>query len=392
MRPKVRKLLDSALREKNSPLFLSKNKSEIKKYFDERGIDVEEKELNQYLEEERSNGVVIRNDSERKKKEVSRAMILAPTFFSWVYSDVLHLSKSRFYGKDSTKYVVLVVDSLSLFTYLAPLKSTKADDLISAFQTIFSRSPYLPEQCDRLSCDEGIEYLAKKSRQFFLSHGIRLNPISPRRLDRRSYGANFAEVLNRSLRSYIEKLQFNDEMKKMSWNEKLLAVENIMNKKARAVFKGYSSADMLTQSPKYVQMLKFDRRLVSRKFLRNYIEKPKNIVLFSIVKIQKYKAKEGLGFKESYSSFSSQFYIVLERHEHDHVLYFSLGSVFSLKPVTNSKFSFYELKVYNEISLAKARYLNCLAEPLNKRTIGVYSYFNVKHCDKVFYASKNAFN
>ena len=54
MRPKVRKLLDSALREKNSPLFLSKNKSEIKKYFDERGIDVEEKELNQYLEEERS--------------------------------------------------------------------------------------------------------------------------------------------------------------------------------------------------------------------------------------------------------------------------------------------------------------------------------------------------
>ena len=392
MRPEVRKLLDSALRDKKSPLFLSKNKIEIKNFFEKRGLDVEDKELNEYLQEERNNGVVIRNDSERKKKEISRAMILAPNFFSWIYSDVLHLSKSRFYGKDSTKYVVLVVDSLSLFTYLAPLKSTKADDLISAFQSIFSRSAYLPEQCDRLSSDQGIEYLAKKSRQFFLSHGIRLNPISPRRLDRRSYGANFAEVLNRSLRSYIEKIQFNDEMKKLSWNEKLLAVENIMNKKARAVFKGYSSADMLTQSPKYVQMLKFDRRLVSRKFLRNYIEKPKNIVLFSIVKIQKYKAKEGLGFKESYSSFSSQFYIVLERHEHDHVLYFSLGSVFSLKPVTNSKFSFYELKVYNEISLAKARYLNCLAEPLNKRTIGVYSYFNVKHCDKVFYASKNAFN
>ena len=139
--------------------------------------------MNEYLQEERNNGVVIRNDSERKKKEISRAMILAPNFFSWIYSDVLHLSKSRFYGKDSTKYVVLVVDSLSLFTYLAPLKSTKADDLISAFQSIFSRSAYLPEQCDRLSSDEGIEYLAKKSRQFFLSHGIRLNPISSRRLD-----------------------------------------------------------------------------------------------------------------------------------------------------------------------------------------------------------------
>ena len=392
MRPKVRKLLDSALREKSSPLFLSKNKSEIKKFFEKRGFDVEEREINEYLQEERSNGVVIRNDSERKKKEISRAMILAPNFFSWTYSDVLHLSKSRNYGKDSSKFVVLIVDSLSLFVYLAALKSTKADDLISAFKTIFSRSPYLPENCDRMSCDEGVEYLAKKSRNFFISHGIRLNPIPPRRLDRRSYGANFAEVMNRSLRSYIEKIQLNDEMKKLSWNEKLLAVENRMNKKARAVFKGYSSADMLTQSPKYVQMLKFDRRLVSRKSLRENMENPKNILLFSIVKIQKYKAKEGLGFKESYSSFSSQFYIVLDRHEHDHVFYFTLGSVFSLKAVTESKFSFHELKVFSEISLGKARYLNCIAEPLNKRIIGDYSYFNVKYCDKVFYASKNAFD
>ena len=171
MRPKVRKLLDSALREKSSPLFLSKNKTEIKKFFEKRGFDVEEREINEYLQEERSNGVVIRNDSERKKKEISRAMILAPNFFSWTYSDVLHLSKSRNYGKDSSKFVVLIVDSLSLFVYLAALKSTKADDLISAFKTIFSRSPYLPENCDRMSCDEGVEYLAKKSRNFFISHG-----------------------------------------------------------------------------------------------------------------------------------------------------------------------------------------------------------------------------
>ena len=122
------------------------------------------------------------------------------------------------------------------------------------------------------------------------------------------------------------------------------------------------------------------------------MENPKNIVLFSIVKIQKYKAKEGLGFKESYSSFSSQFYIILERHEHDHLFYFTLGSVFTLQSVSHLKFSYNELKVYNDISLGKARYLNCLAEPLNKRDIGDYSYFNVKYCDKVFYASKNAFD
>ena len=118
--------------------------------------------------------------------------------------------------------MLLIIDSLSLYTYLAPLKSTKADDLISAFQSVFFRSPYLPENCDRLSSDFGQEYLAKKSRAFFLSHGIRLNPISPHRLDRKSYGANFAEVSNRSLRSYIEKLQLNGDMMKMKWSEKLL--------------------------------------------------------------------------------------------------------------------------------------------------------------------------
>ena len=66
--------------------------------------------------------------------------------------------------------------------------------------------------------------------------------------------------------------------------------------------------------------------------------------------------------------------------------------MFSLQPVSHLKFSFHELKVFNELSLAKARYLNCLAEPLEKKTIGAYSYFKVKNCDKVFYASKHAFD
>ena len=45
MRPKIRKLLDSAIHEKNSPLFLSKNKKEIIEYFEKRGFDVEEREI-----------------------------------------------------------------------------------------------------------------------------------------------------------------------------------------------------------------------------------------------------------------------------------------------------------------------------------------------------------
>ena len=67
MRSKVRQLLDSGLRDKSSPLFLSKNKTEIKKFFESRGFDIDEKEIDQYLQEERSNGILIRNDSERKK-------------------------------------------------------------------------------------------------------------------------------------------------------------------------------------------------------------------------------------------------------------------------------------------------------------------------------------
>lgn len=177
----------------------------------------------------------------------------------------------------------------------------------------------------------------------------------------------------------------------LKWSEKLMAVEDIMNKKSRKVFQGQSSSDMLHQSPNYVRMLKYSRRVGSRKLLKKHIENPKNVLLFSIVKIQKYAPKEGLSFKESYSSFSSQFYIVLERHEHDHIFYFTVGSVFSLKPISKHRFSYYEMKVFSEISLAKARYYNCISEPLNKKIVGDHVYFNVKNSEKVFYASKNAF-
>ena len=54
MRSKVRQLLDSGLRDKSSPLFRSKNKTEIKKFFESRGFDIDEKEIDQYLQEERS--------------------------------------------------------------------------------------------------------------------------------------------------------------------------------------------------------------------------------------------------------------------------------------------------------------------------------------------------
>ena len=89
MRSILRETLTSALRKKESPLFLSKNKNEIYKYLSKRGFDIKKDEIEEFLEGEKSSGLVIWNDSERMKREASRAMILAPDFFYWMHGELL---------------------------------------------------------------------------------------------------------------------------------------------------------------------------------------------------------------------------------------------------------------------------------------------------------------
>ena len=387
MRSSARKTLTSALRKKESPLFLSKNKKEIHKYLTKRGFDVKKEEIEEFLEAEKSSGLVIRNDSERQKREVSRAMILAPDFFYWMHGDVAFFSKHRQYGNDSTKMILLLIDSLSLMTFLAPLKSTRAKDVIAAFEFVFHNSVYLPERFKRLSSDMGQEFGSIDFLNFLKMHGIKSNRIPPRRLERKGKGSVYAEQAIRMAKILVERSLQNDES--MKWPERLLAVQKIMNNRGRAVFNGYSSNDMINQNPKQVIMMKHSYRIQSRKYLKKNLKNPVNIELYCIVKVQKNTAKENLGFKESHGSFGDRFYIVLQRFQYDGVFYFLLGNVYSLAPVSDAKFSYYELKVFKNMTIGKARYMNCLGDSAVRKNDGVYTYFTVDGSKKPYFAVKN---
>ena len=387
MRPNVREILTSALRKKESPLYLSKNLKEIYKYLTKRGFDITKEEIRQFLDSEKSSGLVIRNDSERRKREVSRAMVLAPDFFYWMHGDVAHLSKHRNYGNGSTKMILLLIDSLSLMTFLAPLKSTRSNDVIVAFEFIFLNSVYLPERCKRFSSDFGVEFRSNAILMFLKKNGIKCDPIPPKRLDRKGKGSVYAEQAIRMAKMYLQRSMENDDSDgKMKWSERLLAVQKIMNTRGRAVFNGYSSLDMINQNPKQVQMMKHSRRIKSRKYLKQNIENPANIELYCIVKVQRYGPKENLGHKESYGSYGDRFYIVLQRFQHDFVNYFVLGNVHSLNVISDVKFSYHELKVYKDMSLGKARYMNCMGESAVRRKDGQYTYFTVEGSKKPYYA------
>ena len=390
MRSSVRKTLTSALQKKESPLFLSKNKNEIYKYLSKRGFDVKKEEIEEFLEGQQSSGLVIRNDSERLKRETSRAMILAPDFFYWMHGDLAFFSKYRQYGTDATKMILLLIDSLSLMTFLAPLKSTRAKDVIAAFEFVFYNSDYLPERFKRFSSDYGQEFGSNLFLSFLKMHGIKSNPIPPRRLERKGKGSVFAEQAIRTAKMMIERSLQNDESSGvMKWPERLLAVQKIMNSRGRAVFNGYSSKDMINQNPKQVAMMKHSHRIKSRKYLKKNLRNPMNIELYCVVKVQKNSAKENLGFKESHGSFGDRYYIVLQRFNYDGLFYFLLGNVYSFAPVSEAKFSYYELKVFKNMTIGKARYLNCLGESAVRKNDGVYTYFTVEGSKKPYFTSKN---
>ena len=93
MRVESREILEKAIRGKGSPLFLSKNARQIGKYLKKKGFDVGQSEIKEYLAEQKSNDILIKNDSKRKASELSRPWILPPNYFEWLNVDLCHLSK-----------------------------------------------------------------------------------------------------------------------------------------------------------------------------------------------------------------------------------------------------------------------------------------------------------
>ena len=389
MRVESREILKRAISAKGSPLFLSKSVAVIGKYLKRKGFHVEESEIKEYLAEQKSNEIVIKNNSEKKISEVSRPVILPPNFFEWINVDLCYLSKNRGYGSSSTRYVLVLVCGLSLYTYYAPCYSTNSSSVIKSFQSIFDRSPHVPERSRKVWGDLGVEWTSKEISSFFKKNGLKFYGILPRRLERKGRGNVYAEQSIRVLRSYLESYQ-KDVGNDVPFAQKLLEIEKAVNSKPRSSLNGLSSEAALHENPLHIRNIKAGNRFRRRKSLRKNVISPAKLPLFAIVKVRRFAKKDGLSAKEAYGSLSGNYYCVIDVENHDTVDYHLLASVFDLKKVSDSKFSYSELKHYAELTIPKARYYNVLYNCEIVKRDDVYVYMRPDNCNETFYATKDA--
>ena len=387
VRGSARKILQEALDDKHSPLFLSKNITRIESYLNKRGLDVKRDEISSFLAEKKSAIIARKNFSKRTIAEKSAPFNGAPNFFQVCHTDLIVLSKHRSYGSKK-RYILVLVDGLSSFTYLEAVGSTKSTVIIDAFKRIFGRSEYLPEKLRTILSDFGVEFVSKAVRAFFGEHGVKVKPTK-KRLERNSKGATVCESKNREVRLKLETLIKDNGVSTLE--KMLVTVENSINNEPRSLFREHSSVQMLAHDPKYVLLLKASNRIKRRKVLKKNIEKPSVLPMYSIVRIKKNTSKEILGYKESYGVYSESLYIVIGWQNRDFVSHYILGNLYNLERVSSSTFSYDELLLVN-ISYAKACYIDSISSASILRTDGNLVEFQPKHCSKVYYANKAVFD
>ena len=389
MRIESRKILKRVVSAKDSPLFLSKNAYEIGKFLKRKGFDVEESEIKEYLAEQKSVDIVIKNHSEKKTSELSRPVVLPPNYFEWLQVDLCVLSKNHAYGRSSSRYVLILMCGLSLFTYYAPCYGTRSSQVIQSFQSIFDRSPFVPERSKKVWGDLGIEWRSAEITKFFRRNGLKFYGVAANRLGRKGRGNVYAEQGVRLLRYYLQ-TYLKDVGNDVPFAQKLLEIETAVNSKPRTSLNGMSSRDVLNEDPLHVRNIKASNRFRRRKSLRKNVVSPAKLPLFAIVKVRRFAKKDGLGTKEAYGSVSRNYYCVIDVENRDHVDCHLLGSVFDLQKASDSLFSYAELKYYPEMTIPRARYYNVMNNSEIIRRDSDHVYMKPDHCNETFYAAKDA--
>ena len=332
-----RNILERALLDKSSKIYLNKNVETIKRYLKSKGIIIEPNEIKAFLLTQKSAGQISRNTSRRKIAEVSKSFTGRQSFFAQVHSDIVVLSKKRSYN--SSDYLILtVVEQLTNFIYLEKVKSTSFIHISAAFQRIFDRSPYLPEKCDKLIVDNGTEYTSTNIKEFMKNVGIRMNYVQIRPV-RGSKGSGIAEVQNKRIRKHLE-AQMTENSERKPLKIVLESVEEIMNTESQGCLNNISAKEALTLDPKYVSMLKSSNRFKKRKYLKQQMKHKENIELHSIVKIKTFTDKQIFEKKESYGVISDGLYIVMDIVNNDFVNYYKIANLFSLKPISNCSYTY----------------------------------------------------
>lgn len=101
-------------------------------------------------------------------RRFKRLPTLAPGLHTYWQADLCDLrSIARYNNKNS--YILVCIDTLSRQIFAAPVARKNADNMIEAFEKIFSKSKYIPW---RILSDAGREFIATKVQQYFTEKQI----------------------------------------------------------------------------------------------------------------------------------------------------------------------------------------------------------------------------
>lgn len=182
---------------------------------------------------------------------------------------------------DGYKYILVVIDVFSKFTFTVPLLSKTADSIITAFKSIFDIPTLKPIQ---LSTDKGGEFRNKKFQQFMKKHQVQYDVVED---DQNK--ACVAERMIRTLTGLIHKyftanntIRYIDVLQKLTrtYNHRKhrsigMAPSDVNNHNIVQVYKNLNKhRKSSTKAPKckvgdYVRVSK-NKHLFSKEYTPNY--------------------------------------------------------------------------------------------------------------------------
>ena len=327
----------------SSPIYLTHDVKEIKKYCDQNGLDMQKEEITKFLEKSKSSNLKAEDGKNKKIREVSKKFVLRSKMFSQLHADIFMLSKSRSYNT-TLRYIFIIACSLSSFLLVEPLSSLKFEFIKKAFENLMVRIkdvyPSFDSKGATLFTDFGGEWASSSFLELLKKYGMKRNLIRLREF-RKSKGSGFIEKSIRQYRLMFERV--NIEHKDIPFREKLRRAENACNNTKAASLK-MAPSDAILMRPLDVVSLKMDYRLRNRKYLLHEIVNQKEIAIGTIVRVKYFVSKSFHStVKESYSRYSCYF-IITSCDKTREIYTYSLSDIFTFVEL-NGSYNRYELKI-----------------------------------------------
>jgi hypothetical protein len=194
------------------------------------------------------------------------------------------------------KYLLVCIDTLSRQLFVEPVKSKRSEDMISAFENVFTRSKYVPW---KLLTDQGLEFTAKKVQEYFkgkdMEHFSMLT--SPR------FHAGMAERANRTIKERL--YRYFTERRTQRWIDVIQDIARAINHSQNSSIGGMRPVDVTFENAERV------RQQVEESARAKRPRRPAKFHVGDHVRIEKHKHV----FQKGYTGrFTDEIFTVAEVH------------------------------------------------------------------------------